>query len=231
MTCLEPDPRVALTPTEKSPCGAFDMALKTLGRPKDLEKREAILDAAQSLFAERGIDGVAMETIAARSGVSKVTVYGHFGDKATLFESLVERETARLGQALCTAPKEDGGLDDVLIRFGLALIGMLTQPCHLALDRAVSLEAQRNPSLGRRFFEAGPGQIRRQLSDIIAHAQRKGVIAVDDPVCAAEDLLALWLGFDALERRFCGGCTPDEAQLTAHVSRSVRLFLKAYAPA
>jgi TetR/AcrR family transcriptional repressor of mexJK operon len=230
MPCFETAPRVASGTTKATPCGEAEMNVRSPGRPKDLEKREAILDAAQSLFAERGIDGVPIEAIAARSGVSKVTVYGHFGDKATIFDSIVQRETERLKQSLCQAPS-GSGLEDTLNRFGMALIDMLTQPCHLALDRAVSLEAQRNPDLGRRFFEAGPGQVRTMLTMLLSQAQEKGVIDVDDPECAAEDMLALWLGFDAIERRFCGGCIPDEQTLRNHVSRAVRLFLKATAPA
>jgi len=205
------------------------MALRSPGRPKDLEKREAILDAAQALFAERGIDGVPIEAIAARSGVSKVTVYGHFGDKATIFDSIVQRETDRLKLALCQTPSGTS-LEDTLTSFGMALIDMLTQPCHLALDRAVSLEAQRNPDLGRRFFAAGPGQVRTMLTMLLSQAQEQGLVQLDDPECAAEDMLALWLGFDAIERRFCGSCIPDETVLRAHVARAVRLFLKANAP-
>jgi TetR/AcrR family transcriptional regulator, mexJK operon transcriptional repressor len=205
------------------------MALRSPGRPKDLEKREAILDAAQALFAERGVDGVPIEAIAARSGVSKVTVYGHFGDKATIFDSIVQRETDRLKLALCQTPS-GSSLEDTLTRFGTALIQMLTQPCHLALDRAVSLEAQRNPDLGRRFFEAGPGQVRTMLTNLLRQAQEQGAVHLDDPECAAEDMLALWLGFDAIERRFCGSCLPDEQVLQTHVARAVRLFLKANAP-
>jgi TetR/AcrR family transcriptional repressor of mexJK operon len=211
-------------------CGIDVMALRSPGRPKDLEKREAILDAAQSLFAERGIDGVPIEAIAARSGVSKVTVYGHFGDKAKIFDSIVARETERLRDTLSATLPADGSLEDRLTGFGMALIDMLTQPCHLALDRAVSLEAQRNPDLGRRFFDAGPGQVRRLLSGTLARAQAEGQIAVDDPDYAAEDLLALWLGFDAIERRFCGGCEPCETEIRSHVARAVRLFLKGHAP-
>lgn len=230
MSCPEADPRVASTPLETA-CGIEVMALRSPGRPKDLEKREAILDAAQSLFAERGIDGVPIEAIASRSGVSKVTVYGHFGDKATIFDSIVERETERLRTTLAAALPADGNLERRLIAFGLALIAMLTQPCHLALDRAVSLEAQRNPSLGRRFFDAGPGQVRKLLSSMLAQASADGQIAVDDPDYAAEDLLALWLGFDAIERRFCGGYEPCDADVQAHVARAVRLFLRGHAPA
>ncbi len=207
------------------------MNIRSPGRPKDLEKREAILDAAQSLFAERGIDGVPIEAIAARSGVSKVTVYGHFGDKATIFDSIVQRETERLRETLANTIPTDGTLEEQLVGFGMGLIAMLTQPCHLALDRAVSLEAQRNPTLGRRFFDAGPGQVRKLLSGMIATAQRQGQLAVDDPEYAAEDLLALWLGFDAMERRFCGGCDHSDADIQAHVRRAVRLFLRAHASA
>lgn len=230
MPCHESDPRIPLTPMEATPCGDDAMALRSPGRPKDLEKREAILDAAQSLFAERGIDGVPIEAIAARSGVSKVTVYGHFGDKATIFDSIVQRETDRLAQSICGALKSSGSLDERLTGFGMALIEMLTQPCHLALDRAVSLEAQRNPSIGRRFFEAGPGQVHQMLTGLLAKAQAEGDLALDDPAYAAKDLLALWLGFNAMEQRFCGGCVSDEAALRAHVARAVRLFLKANAP-
>jgi AcrR family transcriptional regulator len=54
--CPEPDPRIASR--DGDDCGLDAMALRSPGRPKDLEKRESILDAAQALFAERGLDGV-----------------------------------------------------------------------------------------------------------------------------------------------------------------------------
>lgn len=230
MPCHETDPRIPFTPMEATPCGDDAMALRSPGRPKDLEKREAILDAAQSLFAERGIDGVPIEAIAARSGVSKVTVYGHFGDKAKIFDSIVQRETERLAQSICGALKSSGSLEERLTGFGIALTDMLTKPCHLALDRAVSLEAQRNPAIGRRFFAAGPGQIHQMLTQLLSMAKDEGQIALDDPAYAAKDLLALWLGFNAMEQRFCGASVPDEASLRQHVARAVRLFLKANAP-
>jgi TetR/AcrR family transcriptional repressor of mexJK operon len=227
--CPEPDPRIASR--DGDDCGLDAMALRSPGRPKDLEKRESILDAAQALFAERGLDGVPIEAIAARSGVSKVTVYGHFGDKAKIFESIVQRETDRLTQQLSHARHGDGPLKERLISFGVALLDMLTQPCHLALDRSVSMESQRNPALGRRFFDAGPGRVLHLLTEILIDAQSQGQIALDSPDAAAKDLLALWLGFNAMERRFIGGCTLDEESCRAHITRAVLLFMKAYAPA
>ncbi|MBX9764445.1 MAG: TetR/AcrR family transcriptional regulator, partial [Pseudomonadaceae bacterium] len=60
------------------------------GRPKDLVKRKAILEAAKSLFLSRGYDGSSMDVIAAEAGVSKLTVYSHFTDKETLFAEAVK---------------------------------------------------------------------------------------------------------------------------------------------
>ena len=63
----------------------------TLGRPKDPAKRAAILASAKQLFAEHGFDGVSMDQIAQAAGVSKLTVYSHFGDKETLVGDVVHR--------------------------------------------------------------------------------------------------------------------------------------------
>ena len=60
------------------------------GRPKDLEKRAAILEAGKRLFPRHGFDGTSMDAIAAEAGVSKLTVYSHFNDKETLFKSVIE---------------------------------------------------------------------------------------------------------------------------------------------
>ena len=61
------------------------------GRPKDMGKRAAILEAAKRMFTQHGFDGASMDQIAAEAGVSKLTVYSHFGDKDTLFTEAVER--------------------------------------------------------------------------------------------------------------------------------------------
>ncbi len=59
------------------------------GRPKDLEKRAAILEAAKQLFVKQGFEGTSMDAIANKAGVSKLTVYSHYRDKETLFAAAV----------------------------------------------------------------------------------------------------------------------------------------------
>ncbi|MET7756623.1 TetR/AcrR family transcriptional regulator [Streptomyces sp. NPDC005389] len=56
--------------------------------PRAARKRQAIVRAARDLFLREGF-GVGMDAIAAEAGVSKVTVYNHFGSKEALFTAVV----------------------------------------------------------------------------------------------------------------------------------------------
>jgi AcrR family transcriptional regulator len=47
--------------------------------------RDRILKAAMSLFATRGFEHASVTQIAKKAGVSRASVFWHFGDKATLF--------------------------------------------------------------------------------------------------------------------------------------------------
>jgi AcrR family transcriptional regulator len=48
--------------------------------------QERILQASMELFSARGFDRTSISQIAARSGVSRATIFWHFGNKATLFQ-------------------------------------------------------------------------------------------------------------------------------------------------
>ncbi|MCL5292958.1 MAG: TetR/AcrR family transcriptional regulator [Actinobacteria bacterium] len=68
------------------------MEERLLWREKQWQRREnEILEAAISLFGERGYYKVTVDDIAARVGVGKGTVYRHFGDKKGLFEAALHR--------------------------------------------------------------------------------------------------------------------------------------------
>src|SRR5215470_14318089 len=56
-----------------------------------LPTREAILDAAELLFAERGVDGVAVRDLARELGLTPSSLYNHFPGKQALYEAVLER--------------------------------------------------------------------------------------------------------------------------------------------
>ena len=53
--------------------------------------RDRILDAAESLFADRGFEGAAMRDIAAGANLNPASLYNHFSSKQALFEAVLER--------------------------------------------------------------------------------------------------------------------------------------------
>lgn len=62
--------------------------------------RAALLDAAELLFAERGVSRTSLQDIAKAAGVTRGAVYWHFADKAELFNAMMARATQPMLDAL-----------------------------------------------------------------------------------------------------------------------------------
>jgi AcrR family transcriptional regulator len=62
------------------------------GRAHDAEgAREAILNAAEEVFAEHGFDGARVDAIAAAAGYNKSLIFQYFGDKLGLYAEVIRR--------------------------------------------------------------------------------------------------------------------------------------------
>ena len=62
-------------------------------------RSDAILDAAEQVFAGSGYDGAALREIARRAGVAQGLIHYHFDNKARLFEKMVERRSGQINRA------------------------------------------------------------------------------------------------------------------------------------
>lgn len=65
--------------------------------------REAILESATQVFADKGFDGASVREITARAGVNLGAITYHFGSKAALFEAVLTRLQAALIERLESA--------------------------------------------------------------------------------------------------------------------------------
>lgn len=74
-----------------------------------LETAQAIVEAAEEVFAKRGPAEGRMEEIAQRAGVSVGTVYNHFEDRDALLRELVERRKQELVRKLDAALEQARG--------------------------------------------------------------------------------------------------------------------------
>ncbi|MFN8626944.1 MAG: TetR/AcrR family transcriptional regulator [Candidatus Binatia bacterium] len=70
------------------------------GRPPydSAETREALMDAAEKLFASDGIEGVSIRSINAAAGLAPVAVHYHFGTKDRLLEAVILRRGRAVAQ-------------------------------------------------------------------------------------------------------------------------------------
>jgi TetR/AcrR family transcriptional repressor of mexJK operon len=205
------------------------LSLSRAGRPKDPAKRAAIVEAATGLFTEQNYDMVTMECVAAKAGVSKMTVYSHFADKDALFENVVGGIADQMMRGLSEADCEQMPLPERLTRIGTAFLTVIID-IHVA-KMAHSLPAawRGNRALSMRFYNAGPGRTLAALAEIISTAVTRNELIVDSPKLAAEDLVSLWEG--GLQARIAFGLVEASTQeeIERRVQRGTAVFLRAYA--
>jgi TetR/AcrR family transcriptional repressor of mexJK operon len=194
-------------------------------------KHEAIARAALTLFASDGYERTSVDAIAAEAGVSKRTVYSHYGDKENLFLSVVrdtyEGMLARIGEIVDrTAWDRD-------------LPGALTT-CVTEITRSIARAPERSTLVRLLITEAPhfPALIdlmhTRAVTPLIAAPLARlgmaGRLAIADATQAAEHLAALT--FDQVNSRsLLGTLSLSDEETGRLISSGVRVFLSAYRPA
>jgi AcrR family transcriptional regulator len=93
------------------PASAAEPSARPTGRD---EITDAVLDAAEKLFAAAGPNEVSLRTIALEAGVTYGLVYRHFGTKDALLERLLARYAERWKAHLGDNPDYVSALDDLL---------------------------------------------------------------------------------------------------------------------
>lgn len=68
--------------------------------PAASAKRELLLDTAWELFCRNGYRAVGIDTVLAKAGVAKMTLYNHFATKEDLIAAAMEKKAAELTVAL-----------------------------------------------------------------------------------------------------------------------------------
>ncbi|QDB78738.1 TetR/AcrR family transcriptional regulator [Georgenia wutianyii] len=183
-------------------------------RPGDSGTREAILDSALALFAERGYEGASIRAIATDAGVDPALIRHFFGDKDTLFAVAVSDRTAipeRLAASLAGAPQEIGH------RVTDSYLRMWDEP----QTRRVLLALVRSTTTAERAAD--------MVRDLLgAHMHETTGITAEDPRMLGVALAASHLLGVALARhviRVPALATMDHAALVDQVAPAVQHYL------
>jgi len=193
-----------------------------------LDKLQAILDAASALFLERGIPATTMESVAERALVSKMTVYGHFRDKPSLLSAVFERNIkAILLPDLAVASDPSSSLAQ-LAEFGERLVAFLTRPEIIKTARVMAACADENPRLAAAFYAAGPGTVLKKVAGFLKSLAERGVLSIDDPGLAAEQLVVSWFGLSQLRQNLGVAGPPSADSIARRVRYATETMLRAW---
>ena len=200
-------------------------------RPKDLEKRQRILEVARQLFLQHGYHGSSMDQIAKEAHGTKLTVYNHFQDKANLFSCAIEEtcEKLMLGRSFQLQRAED-------------FVPMLEQICALSmhiinLPEAIKLEhlllqlvqlaAEQNPLL-ENFYKASHLKMRAIWEQFFAQAQALGVLQFEQVNEVITLLMSLLFGYRHQEMLLGMNEVPNAEQREQLIQEAIAIFLLKY---
>ncbi|MFH0023920.1 TetR/AcrR family transcriptional regulator [Pseudomonas fluorescens] len=200
------------------------------GRPKDLAKRQAILDAAKTLFLTHGYANTSMDAVASEAGVSKLTVYSHFNDKETLFSAAVVAKCEEQLPPLFFELPEGISVENVLLNIARGFHQLINSEESVNLHRLIMALGSQDPNLSLIFFQAGPERMVQGMERLLTRIHETGALNIDLPRNAAEHFFCLIKGAGNFRLLYgCGEPLSEEAS-ERHIQEVVALFMRAYRP-
>lgn len=206
----------------------LDCARPTRGRPRDEEKNVAILEAAVTLFLEKGYDSTSMDEIARHAGVSKQTVYSHFSGKQELFATAIRTTIEHYSVRQALSDVDQHTLEDDLRAVSTSFARLLVSREAIHMFRLLSARAALGNELAKIFWDSGPAIMIEEFVNFLRGWCDAGALKIDNLEEASR--LMFWLLKGDLHFNLAIGLIEDfeDQQLTDHVEFCVDLFLKRY---
>ena len=191
-------------------------------------KRSAILAAAAEQFRSHGYETASMDDIAALAGVSKRTVYNHFGSKEELFgETLMRMFESSAGQ-LELGYQPGRSLREQLVELMMLKMRTLAAPEFIALARVAIGEAIHAPERALPIL-ARLGEREEGVTTWIRAAQADGKLKAGDPVFAATLLQGQVKTFAFWPQIAMGAAPLAPAEQERVIDAAVSMFLSYFA--
>ena len=182
--------------------------------------RQKVLEAARTLFAERGYEPATIRDIAKGAGMSTGAVFANFQDKAELFEAVLSEDMEKLAGTLKAAAAAETTLR-------ARLMAALTAGYHGSLDQLPLVQAV----VARSWFQPVAAEMRTRaaikalvmvVSDALQAGVREGELRQDVDLRLLSDLIyETWLS-NFRRAAYDGWTLP---QLTTQISKQLDVIL------
>ena len=156
-----------------------------MARPKNADgqrTRQAILDAALDLFADKGFFGTSLRDVAAAVGVRESALYHYFAGKDALFDALlVAHQTTKTERltSLVEGPIRDGRA--LLEQLAVTTLDGFVEPREQKLFRILMSDGVRLAKVGRINLHERMATGRERLHGILRRLIREGWLRPGDP--------------------------------------------------
>jgi AcrR family transcriptional regulator len=184
-----------------------------------------VIAAALDELIECGYERVTMLGIASRAGASKETLYSWFGSKEGLFAALITANADQSAERIAAALDTDDDPHDTLVGYAVGLLGLLTSPGSIALNRA----AASSPELAAPLLAHGRHRVGPIVERYLAHLAETGHLDIDDPKEAFELLYGLVVR-DTQIRCLLGEAAPTADTIGRRAVTAIGEFLRLTAP-
>jgi len=149
------------------------------GRPRSEQADQAIIDAALSLFAESGPEGLCIERVAARAGVGKATIYRRWPGKEDLLLDAIAALKAPLPEPAGRSARED------LVTLLVAMCQETADPRRARQYALLLGEGAKYPRLMARYVETVLEPRREVIREVLRRGIATGELRPDLDVDAA----------------------------------------------
>lgn len=147
---------------------------------KTHQTRRSIVDAALTIFLERGFSDTRMIDVANRAGVAKGTLYLYFTDKVALFEGVLQEVIAApISHVSGLEPGADESVRSFLMRVVAPIMRDLERSRRASVMRLVVSEGARFPALADAYRRLAVDPLVDFLQSLAVRARDRGEISSD----------------------------------------------------
>ncbi len=187
-----------------------------------------VLEGARTVFLRDGFEGASVDDIAREAGVSKATLYSYFPDKRLMFIEVFRAELLRSSTDTSALTEVDLPVAQVLPFIVQMISSHAVSDFGLSVYRISIAEAERFPTLAREYYEAGPAQLRDQLTHYLERCIEQGELKIADIELAADQLIELSTA-SIQDRAILMGADSISPEQMRRVNRgAVEMFLACY---
>ncbi|WKZ32667.1 MAG: TetR/AcrR family transcriptional regulator [Thermodesulfobacteriota bacterium] len=201
---------------------------KTKTNAPGIKRREAMIEAAWTLFMQKGYTAVSVDEIIRMSGGSKSSFYVFFGSKEGLFMEIVTSVTNQLLEEFMVPVTSGLSARESLTRIGRTIGNKILTEKGTGLYRLSASISWQFPEISRMFYESGPKRGWKGLAEYLRKEVSAGRLRIKDPLMAAEFFFGMIISKDHISMPL--GCSgpPPKQRVERLVAEAVDVFMAAY---